>query len=106
VAKRNGNEREEVKCEPWASTEENFNGRFERKGSCRGGLLVGRKTYFLVAGVIFALVAVSHALRIYMEWPVTIANWSVPKSVSWIALIVAGGLALFAFRFITENGEH
>jgi hypothetical protein len=41
-----------------------------------------------VAGVIFALVAVSHALRIYMEWPVTIANWSVPKSVSWIALIV------------------
>jgi hypothetical protein len=67
---------------------------------------VGRKTYFLVAGIIFALVAVSHALRIYMEWPVTIANWSVPKSVSWIALIVAGGLALFAFRFITENGEH
>ena len=65
---------------------------------------MGRKTYFLVAGVIFALVAVSHALRIYMEWPVTIANWSVPKSVSWIALIVAGGLALFAFRFITENG--
>jgi hypothetical protein len=62
VAKRNGNEREEVKCEPWASTEENFNGRFERKGSCRGGLLVGRKTYFLVAGIIFALVAVSHAL--------------------------------------------
>jgi hypothetical protein len=79
VAKRNGNEREEVKCEPWASTEENFNGRFERKGSCRGGLLVGRKTYFLVAGIIFALVAVSHALRIYMEWPVTIANWSVPN---------------------------
>jgi hypothetical protein len=28
------------------------------------------------------------------------------ESVSWIALIVARGLALFAFRFITENGEH
>jgi hypothetical protein len=51
------------------------------------------------------VVALSHALRIYMGWPVTIANWSVPKSVSWIALIVAGGLALFAFRFLTENGE-
>jgi len=29
----------------------------------------------------------------------------VPKSVSWIALIVAGGLALFAFRF-SANENH
>jgi hypothetical protein len=63
------------------------------------------KTYFLVAGIIFALVALAHALRIYMEWPVMIADWSVPKSVSWIALIVAGGPALFAFRFFAENDE-
>ncbi len=28
-----------------------------------------------------------------------------PKRVSWVALIVAGGLALFGFR-LTENGEH
>jgi hypothetical protein len=69
VAKRNGNEREEVKCEPWASTEENFNGRFERKGSCRGGLLVGRKTYFLVAGIIFALVAVRRCGSIIVVSP-------------------------------------
>jgi hypothetical protein len=49
--------------------------------------------YFLVTGTIFALVAIAHALRIYMDWPVLIADWSVPKSVSWIALIVAGGSA-------------
>src|SRR5262249_44532489 len=67
--------------------------------------LMSRKTYFLVAGIIFALVALAHALRICMEWPVMIADWSVPKSVSWIALIVAGGLALFAFRFFAENDE-
>ena len=36
--------------------------------------LMGRKSYFLVAGIIFMLVAVSYALRIYMEWLVTIAN--------------------------------
>jgi predicted cobalt transporter CbtA len=66
---------------------------------------MSRKAYFLMTGIIFALVALAHALRIYMEWPVMIADWSVPKSVSWIALIVAGGLALFAFRF-SANENH
>jgi hypothetical protein len=64
------------------------------------------KTYFLVTGIIFALVALAHALRIYMDWPVLIAGWSVPKSVSWIALIVAGGFALFALRLFAENEKH
>jgi hypothetical protein len=41
------------------------------------------------------VVALAQALRIYMDWTVMIADWSVPKSVSWIALIVAGGLAFF-----------
>jgi hypothetical protein len=67
---------------------------------------MSRKTFLLVAGIIFALVALAYALRIYMQWPVMIADWSVPKSVSWIALIVAGALTLFAFRFFAENGEH
>jgi hypothetical protein len=47
--------------------------------------------------------ALAHALRIYMDWPVMIAHWSVPKSVSWIALIVAGGFALVAFRFAASD---
>jgi predicted cobalt transporter CbtA len=66
---------------------------------------MSRKAYFLMTGIIFALVALAHALRIYMEWPVMIADWSVPKSVSWIALIVAGGLALFAFRFSANENR-
>ena len=61
------------------------------------------KTYFLLTGIIFALVALAHALRIYMDWPVMIAGWSVPKSVSWIVLVVAGGLALVAFRFTAKD---
>jgi len=67
--------------------------------------MMGQKTYCMVAGTIFTLVALFHMLRIFMEWPVMIGDWSVPKSVSWIALIVAGGLALFGFRF-TANDEH
>jgi hypothetical protein len=52
------------------------------------------KTFSLMAGVIFAVVALLHLVRIFEEWPVTIGDWSVPKSASWVALIVAGGLAL------------
>ena len=64
-----------------------------------------RKTYLLVAGIIFTLVALFHLVRIYMDWPVMIADWSVPKWVSWFGLIVAGGLAIFGLRF-TANDEH
>jgi hypothetical protein len=39
-----------------------------------GVSLMGWKTYFLVTGIIFALVALAHALRIYMDWPVLIAS--------------------------------
>jgi len=33
-----------------------------------------------------------------------IADWSVPKWVSWLGLIVAGGLAIFGFRFTANEG--
>jgi hypothetical protein len=61
----------------------------------------------MLAGIIFTLVALFHLVRIYMDWPVMIADWSVPvpKWVSWVGLIVAGGLAIFGFRF-TANDEH
>ena len=62
-----------------------------------------RKTYLWVAGIIFTLVALFHLVRIFEDWPVIIGDWSVPKWVSWVGLIVAGGLALFGFRFTAEN---
>jgi hypothetical protein len=33
-------------------------------------------------------VALLHLVRIFMQWTVVIGDWSVPKSVSWVALIV------------------
>jgi hypothetical protein len=59
----------------------------------------------MAAGTIFTLVALFHLLRIFEDWPVIIGNWSVPKSVSWAALVIAGGLAFFGFRFTSDN-EH
>jgi hypothetical protein len=56
------------------------------------------KTFSLMAGVIFAVVALLHLVRIFEEWTVIIGDWSVPKSVSWVALIIAGGLAILGLR--------
>jgi hypothetical protein len=63
------------------------------------------KTFSLVAGVIFAVVALFHLARIYMAWPVMIGDWSVPMWVSWIGLVVAGGLAFFGLRLAERDAR-
>jgi hypothetical protein len=57
-----------------------------------------QKTFTLVAGAIFAVVALLHILRILMGWPAVIDGWTVPMWVSWIAFVVAGGLSCFALN--------
>jgi len=54
------------------------------------------KLFHLIAGTIFALVALLQALRIYMGWPVVIGGWSAPMWLSWIAIVVAGSLSYLA----------
>jgi len=56
------------------------------------------KTFSFVGGVIFAVVALFHLVRIFAEWTLIVGDWSVPKWVSWVAPIVAGGLALLGLR--------
>lgn len=57
-----------------------------------------QKTFALVAGVIFALVALLHVLRLFMGWPIVIGGWSVPMWLSWVGLVVAGGLSVLGLR--------
>jgi len=61
------------------------------------------KTFFLVAGIIFMLVALLHLLRLYMGWSITINNWAVPMWLSWAGLAVAGTLSYVGLRFATRN---
>ena len=62
-----------------------------------------QKTFSMAAGVIFALVALSHLLRIYMGWPLVIGSWTAPMWVSWIGLVVAGGLSYFGLSLFTRS---
>jgi hypothetical protein len=57
-----------------------------------------QRKFCIVAAAVFALVALVHLLRILMNWPIVIGTWSVPMWLSWIGLIVAGGLSVFGFR--------
>jgi hypothetical protein len=52
-----------------------------------------QKKFVLLTGVIFALLALFHLLRIYMGWPVVIGGWTIPMWLSWLGLVVAGSLA-------------
>jgi len=55
------------------------------------------KPYCLITGIIFALVAIVHLLRIAYDWSVHIENWIAPMWISWLGVVVAGLLALWAF---------
>ena len=52
-----------------------------------------QKTFNLATGVIFVLLALLHLYRALSGWPVIlVSGWAVPTWMSWIGLIVAGGL--------------
>ncbi len=56
------------------------------------------KDYCLVSGVLFALVALAHLLRILYGMSVQVDQIDVPMFASWIGLLVPGALAVWAFR--------
>ena len=59
---------------------------------------MSQKTFTRIAGLVFSLVALLHALRLLFRWNAVIGGWSVPLWVSWAALAVSGYLAYTAFR--------
>ena len=54
--------------------------------------------YVTVSGAVFALIAVLQGARAAMQVPVTVGSFSVPVAASWVAALVAAGLASWAFR--------
>jgi len=54
---------------------------------------MSQKTFSLVASLIFLLVGLMHALRLFFGWHAEVNGWSVPSWVSWVALVLALYLA-------------
>lgn len=59
---------------------------------------MSRQAFIRVAGVIFAIVALLHGLRLVLGWSAVIGTWAVPVWVSWLALAASGYLAITALR--------
>jgi hypothetical protein len=59
---------------------------------------MSQKNFSLLAGLIFLLVAVMHALRLALGWHVTFSGWTLPMWVSWVGFVIAGFLAYQGLR--------
>jgi len=58
---------------------------------------LNRNTYMALTAVIFALVAITHVLRIIFGWSVEIGGLMIPFWPSWLAVLTAGALAYLGF---------
>lgn len=56
------------------------------------------KPFTTIAVVIFALVAVVHLIRLFTGWEIIVNGYAIPIWASFVALIVAGGLAVMIWR--------
>jgi len=65
---------------------------------------MSQRTFSLVAGVVFDLIALGHVLRIVLGWSFVIQDFSIPMWASWIAAIIMGYLAYEGFRLARKSG--
>lgn len=59
---------------------------------------MNQKTFSLVVGILFLVIALLHAGRLLFAWQASIGGWMVPTWLSWLALLVASYLSFQGFR--------
>ena len=64
---------------------------------------MNNRSYVLVSGSIFGIVAVLHVVRLVARWPFQVGPWTLPVALSWLAIIAAGSLSLWAFRLAARG---
>jgi len=59
---------------------------------------MNQKTFSLISGFIFLLIAILHVVRIVYAWDAVIGGWEVPKWISWVAIAVGAYLGYEGLR--------
>ena len=57
-----------------------------------------RKPFTLIAAAIFAIMALVHIYRIATDFQIIVGSHSLPMSVSYLAFVVTGILAVMLYR--------
>ncbi|HXM81229.1 MAG TPA: hypothetical protein VN929_04810 [Burkholderiales bacterium] len=61
------------------------------------------RAYVQITGVIFGIVALTHVARLVFGWSAEVAGSAVPLWISWVAIVVAGALCIWAFRLAASK---
>jgi hypothetical protein len=57
-----------------------------------------------VAGIIFLIFALGHALRLFKHAKVLVATHQIPMAVSWAGLVIFAGLSIWMWRLSSYRG--
>jgi hypothetical protein len=60
------------------------------------------RSYVRLSGLVFGLIAVGHLVRTVRRWPLLIAGYPIPAVASLILVVVAGGMAVWAWRLLSQ----
>ena len=64
---------------------------------------MSQRSYQIVSGVLFSLVAVAHLLRLVYQLPIEVDGKTVPMLLSWIGFIVPASLAVWAVLLVRSH---
>jgi hypothetical protein len=56
--------------------------------------------YVQISGALFGIIALAHLFRLFRHWPIDLGGYMVPLWVSWLGLLLAGGLSVWALRLM------
>lgn len=56
------------------------------------------KPFTTIAAAIFALMALLHVYRLFTHFQVIVGSHTIPQVVSWVGILVAGGLSVMLFK--------
>jgi hypothetical protein len=61
------------------------------------------RAYLFAAGVLFAIVAVAHLMRLFASASLNLGGFEVPLWLSWVGVAVTGYLSYASFRFAART---
>jgi hypothetical protein len=58
------------------------------------------RAYLQISGALFGIIALAHLVRLFRHWPIELAGYMVPIWASWLGLVLAGALSIWALRLM------